>query len=221
MNTNQETQGKVQWSLSGLLIPAIVLLILVTFNYLRPDVAQESSLEGLGYVPQLETSQVGHFELLNQHGVFVDESLFMDKWSLVFFGFTHCPDFCPTTLSVLVQLESKMQENAPQIILVSVDPERDTPEKLGAYAGAFSPNIVTLTGTVDEIQNLSTMLHAVFSRQPNDTGNDLLNDSEITYQVDHTVNVALIDPNGTFIGDFKVPHRVPEMSIALAQLMSP
>ena len=221
MNTKQKTQDKVQWSLSGLLIPAIVLLILVTFNYLRPEVAQESSLTEQGYVPQQETGQVGHFELVNQYGEFVDESIFMDKWSLVFFGFTHCPDFCPTTLSVLAQLESKMQENAPQIVLVSVDPERDTPVKLAAYAGAFSPNIVALTGTVDEIQNLSTMLHAVFRRQPNDTGDHLPGDSETAYQVDHTVNVALIDPIGTFIGDFKVPHRVPEMSVALAQLMSP
>ena len=221
MNTNHETQAKVQWSLSGLLIPAMVLLILVTFNYLRPDVAEESSLTNLGYVAQQETGQVGHFELVNQHGEFVDEFLFAGKWSLVFFGFTHCPDFCPTTLSILAQLESKMQGNAPQMILISVDPERDTPMKLRDYTAAFSPNIIALTGSIDEIQNLSTMLHVVFSRQPNDPAENLPGYSQIAYQVDHSVNVALIDPNGTFVGDFKVPHRVPEMSVALAQLMSP
>lgn len=218
MNSQQKRQ--VKWSLSGFIIPVIVVLILVAFNFLRSDLSLESSLLELGYVPQQEPTQVVHFELLNQHGEPVDESLFTGKWSLVFFGFTHCPDFCPTTLGILARLESKMQGNAPQVVLVSVDPQRDTPKKLGAYAAAFSPSIRTLTGSPGEIQNLATALHAVFRRAPNAEGDNFIDDSEFTYQVDHSINVALIDPNGIFIGDFKVPHQVQQMSVALTQLMS-
>ena len=84
---------------------------------------------------------VPEFSLLNQQGEAVDQRVFEGQWDLVFFGFTHCPDICPTTLQVLAAAKKSLadsgRETLPRIVLVSVDPERDTPELLGKYVDYF------------------------------------------------------------------------------------
>ena len=99
------------------------------------------------------------FSLLNQHGDPVDREFFEGQWDLVFFGFTNCPDICPTTLQLLVRardtLESAASQPLPRIVLGSVDPERDTPEVLARYTAAFGDGIVGLTGDLSEIETLT------------------------------------------------------------------
>ena len=209
------------------LLPVLVIATLGAANYLRPKAPDIDVLIESGYVPQLKPAKIKHFELINQRREMIDESVFIGQWSLAFFGFTHCPDFCPTTLSVLATLEQIMQVATPQLVLITVDPERDSTEHLGQYVAAFSPNILALTGEPQQIRKLADMLHTVYQRQsipPGietgiEHGNKPGEDAAI-YQIDHSVNVALIDPEGNFAGHFSVPHRAREMSLALTQLMS-
>ena len=150
-----------------------------------------------------DPNPVPAFSLLDQHGNAVDERVFKGQWDLVFFGFTHCPDICPMTLQVLAaakqQLADAGQTPLPRIVLVSVDPERDTPDLLGQYVDYFGTGNLGLTGSLDNIQQLTDGLGIFFAKQPADGDN---------YNVDHSAAVLVIDPNGGFHAVFGGPHVI-------------
>ncbi len=150
-----------------------------------------------------EPNPVPEFELLDQFGNPIDESVFVGQWDLVFFGFTHCPDICPTTLQVLATAREELAEQGhaelPRIVLVSVDPERDTPPILAQYVDYFGEGNLGITGTLDGITPLTSGLGIWFEKQPADGDN---------YVVDHSAAVLVIDPNGRFSALFGGPHVV-------------
>ena len=146
---------------------------------------------------------VPEFSLLDQQGNSIDRSVFAGHWNLVFFGFTHCPDICPATLQVLAAARSKLAEDGqaplPRIVLVSVDPERDTPEIIGAYVDYFGPGNLGITGSLEEIDRLTSGLGIYYQKQPANGDN---------YVVDHSAAVLVIDPEGRFSALFSGPHKV-------------
>ena len=147
-----------------------------------------------------EQSALPDFELLDHEGNAVGRDVFQGHWNLVFFGFTHCPDVCPTTLAVLADAKRQMQDRklaVPRIVLVSVDPERDTPELLGQYVDYFGQGNLGLTGDLGEIRKLTTALGIFFQKIPSD-GDD--------YSVDHSAVVMIINPDGRQHGIFSSPH---------------
>ena len=141
------------------------------------------------------------FELVDQRGTPIDESVFRGQWDLVFFGFTHCPDVCPTTLQVLAAAITTLDERGvsplPRIVLVSVDPERDTPEILGRYVDYFGKGNLGISGSLDGIRALTSGLGIYFQKQETDDDN---------YVVDHSAAVLLVDPEGRFSALFSGPH---------------
>jgi protein SCO1/2 len=154
------------------------------------------------------------FSLLNQFGEPVDQSVFEGQWDLVFFGFTHCPDICPATLQVLATAKQTLAEQGremlPRIVLVSVDPERDSPEILGQYIDYFGDGNLGLTGTLEEIRKLTGGLGIYFEKQPGDDEN---------YSVDHSTAVLVIDPDGGFHSVFSGRHVVDNFVHDLPILM--
>jgi protein SCO1/2 len=144
------------------------------------------------------------FTLLDQFGKGVTRAHFRGQWSLVFFGFTHCPDICPTTLQVLASAKEGLRaaghQPLPRIVLVSVDPERDTPELMGKYVNYFGDGNLGLTGSFGELTRLTSALGIYFQKQPGDADN---------YAVDHSAAVLLVSPEGDFHAIFGGPH-VPE-----------
>jgi protein SCO1/2 len=143
------------------------------------------------------------FALVDQHGTAIDETVFQGQWDLVFFGFTHCPDICPTTLQVLATARAELQERDElplfRIVLVSVDPERDTPEIMGQYVNYFGEGNLGITGSLEEIRALTGGLGIYFEKQPTDGDN---------YVVDHSAAVLVINPDGRFSALFGGPHLV-------------
>ena len=143
------------------------------------------------------------FSLVDQHGNPADQTVFEGQWDLVFFGFTHCPDICPTTLQVLstakTALEERGQSPLPRIVLVSVDPERDTPEIMSQYVDYFGEDNLGITGSLEEVRKLTSGLGIYFEKQSAD-GDD--------YVVDHSAAVLVIDPDGGFHALFSGPHVV-------------
>jgi protein SCO1/2 len=157
-------------------------------------------------VPQTATilpapSAVPEFSLLDHQGNAIGRDIFAGHWSLVFFGFTHCPDICPLTLQVLTdarnQLANAGADELPQIVLVSVDPERDTPELLGQYVGYFGDDNLGITGDLAEIRKLTRGLGIYFEKTAVD---------EKSYSVDHSAVVLVINPRGEFHALFSAPH---------------
>jgi protein SCO1/2 len=142
------------------------------------------------------------FSLIDQFGEAVTIDTFKGHWSLVFFGFTHCPDICPTTMQILALARSELsaagQVPLPRIVLVSVDPERDDPELMGTYVDYFGEGNLGVTGSLDELKKLTTGLGIYFEKQAGNADD---------YAVDHSAAVLLINSDGQFHALFSAPHN--------------
>ena len=132
-------------------------------------------------------------------------------WTLVFLGFTHCPDVCPTTLAQLAQAQkvwARLPDSTrPRVLFVSVDPERDTPDAVGEYAHAFHQDTLAATGTVPALEALARSLSLVFMKVPAPAG--VLADQ---YSIDHSAALALLDPQARMAG--MIPPPVDAKAIA-------
>ena len=150
-----------------------------------------------GTIPPMETSTGqpavgGPFQLVNQDGQAVDQTLLDGKWSLVFFGFTYCPDYCPTTLTALEATKQQMGDRAKdiQIVFVTVDPERDTPQALKDYLSSdgFPRGVIGLTGTPAQIKTAAAAYRAFYQK---------VGDGD-AYTMNHSLTVYLMGPDGKF-----------------------
>lgn len=134
----------------------------------------------------------GPFQLVNQDGQAVDQTMLDGRWSLVFFGFTYCPDFCPTTLTSLEATRTLLGSAADnlQIVFVSIDPERDTPRALKDYLSSdgFPPGVIGLTGTPEQVADAAKVYRAYFQK---------VGDGE-DYTMNHSLTVYLMGPDGQF-----------------------
>jgi protein SCO1/2 len=123
-------------------------------------------------------------------------------WHVLFFGFTHCPDVCPSTLATLSAARRQLTDlpagERPSVVLVSVDPGRDTVERLAEYVAFFDPEFVGVTGDPEALEALTRQLGvAVMVGEPDDSGN---------YAIDHTATLFLVDPQGRMAAVFGMPH---------------
>ncbi|GAA0612810.1 SCO family protein [Brevundimonas kwangchunensis] len=148
---------------------------------------------GPGVVSSTGQPQVGGpFQLVNQDGQTVDQTMLDGKWSLVFFGFTYCPDYCPTTLTSLEATRQQMGAKADglQIVFISVDPERDTPQALKDYLSTdgFPQGVIGLTGTPEQIRAAADAYRAMYQKVGEGEG----------YTMNHSLTVYLMGPDGTF-----------------------
>ena len=133
--------------------------------------------------------------------VFSNQSL-KDKWSLLFFGYTHCPDVCPLTLHQLAQANKELADklnSTPNIIMVSVDPDRDTSEILQKYVRSFGENVSGVTGKNEELDKLTSQLGIFYNANKQEGEN---------YSVNHSAAVILINKNAEFHAVFSAPHSI-------------
>jgi protein SCO1/2 len=136
-----------------------------------------------------------------------------ERWSLLFFGYTFCPDICPATLAQLRQLKKDVPADTfakLRVVLVSVDPKRDTPEQLKKYLGYFDPGFQGLTGDEDSIQKLATAVSIPFI--PADT-------SQANYTVSHSANLVIIGPDGRQRGFIRAPLDNSKLAEQLPRLL--
>ncbi len=178
-------------------------------NFLAPKGISETELRELGYYGFPSPREIEDFQLFDQTGSPVSLENLKGQYSLVFFGFTYCPDVCPTTMGVLRRAMAHMQTR-PQVIMISVDPERDTPEVLARYVPSFDPEFIGYTGEFDQIANLATQVNVAFGKVPGKMPN--------TYTVDHSANLVVIDPNGRYAGFIKAPHQALNIARIMDEL---
>ena len=169
-------------------------------------VATELTTPAGDRVPQIHGSLVNparHIalpELLRHDGkAFTNDDL-TGQWTLVFFGYTHCPDICPTTMNVLAAAKNKAAEDFPEVVFVSVDPKRDTVDTLGGYVHYFDPTFIGVTGDEKMIQALTLQTGVVYMKVPGSSG------SEDDYLVDHSSSILLINPEGALAAFLMAPH---------------
>ena len=141
------------------------------------------------------------FQLLDQTGKTFTRQSFAGHWSVIFFGFSHCPDVCPTTLLELAQFKDQLAElpdkQQPRIYMVSVDPQRDTPQHLAQYLQAFDPEFIGITGEDEQIAKLAANLGVAYGRQAEE------NDE---YSMLHTAALFVLNPSGQYVAVTSPPH---------------
>lgn len=135
----------------------------------------------------------GPFTLVDHRGKIVTEKDFLGKPTLVFFGFTYCPEVCPTTL---FEITSRLQKLGPdadrlRVLFITADPERDTPEQMALYLQSFDPRIVGLSGSREQIDKAVAAYKVIAKKVPQEDGN---------YTIDHTASTFMMDKNGKFFG---------------------
>ncbi|MGX5728647.1 SCO family protein [Metapseudomonas otitidis] len=168
---------------------------------------------GIVLLPQPRT--VPAISLTDQDGKPLAMNELKDKWSLLFFGYTFCPDICPTTLAQMRELKGLLPEAARdrvRIVMVSVDPSRDTPQQLKQYLGYFDPAFLGATGELASIQKLANAVSIPFI--PADT-------SKENYTVDHSGNLVVIGPDGTQRGFIRAPLNNQKLKEQLPVLVTP
>ncbi|MGV6806519.1 MAG: SCO family protein [bacterium] len=190
---------------------AFVSLLLGGFIYkmTQPRILGEHELSANGVIVLKTPRRPSDFALVDQTSNTFDRSRLQGKWSLVFFGFTNCPDICPTTLSTLTKMYSDLDDRERQklqLILVSLDPERDTPEVLAQYVGYFHPDVIGVTGNPYVTLKLATELNVAYTKVDLGGGN---------YTVDHTGNVLLFNPYGDYHAVFRPPFETGSMMVGL------
>jgi len=144
--------------------------------------------------------EVQPFELLDHNNNVFDNAALEQRWSFLFFGYTHCPDVCPTTLSVLNSVAHRLQDTAEDIrfIFVTVDPERDTPEQLARYVTYFNGDFIGVTGSTEGLEQLTKQLGIMYMKVEQEAG-------AANYLMDHTAGVFLFDPDGRYHAVFTPP----------------
>jgi protein SCO1 len=157
----------------------------------------------------------GPFTLVNQDGKTVTDRDFHGRYMLVYFGYTYCPDVCPTTLNSIAQAMEKLgaKANRVQPIFITVDPQRDSPAVMKQYVSAFSPSLIGLTGTPAQIAAVAKEYRVYYAKHMTGPGpND--------YSMDHSSIIYLMGPNGKFIAPIAASGSGAEMAKAIANLVS-
>jgi protein SCO1 len=155
----------------------------------------------------------GPFRLVDQNGKTVTDGDLKGKWSLVYFGYTHCPDACPTALNdISIALdELGPQRGAVRPVFITVDPERDTPEVLKSYVTSFDAPILALTGSPEEIAQAAKDYRVYYAKHP-EAGGD--------YSMDHSSVIYVMDPQGRFTASFTQENSPEEIAERLKKLLS-
>jgi protein SCO1 len=153
------------------------------------------------------------FALTQHDGTPFGRSDLEDHWSILFFGFTQCPDICPTTLFDLRRTLAALDSDGatrPMVILVTLDPMRDTPEEMATYITYFDPEFVGLTGELVDVQTLANEIGVAYAYIAGDGD---------SYSVDHTASLFLIDPQGRLAALFNPPHDAAVLAGDLQEIM--
>lgn len=206
------------WSPHYLLYLAVIVFGLVLGIY----VASRQTPPNYEYAQLLPSAKkIPALDLRNQEGKPLTPELWRGRWSLIFFGFTSCPDICPLELQKLGKLLREMGDSSGlQIVFISVDPERDSLEKLGDYVHFFHPDIIALSGANAELARTAQFFGAAYDRSAIIDGKllrvpwgiDMPQGSGEHYQVNHSTRVFIVNPQGEYAGSFAPPFAVAELA---------
>jgi len=189
--------------IAGVAAAALTLGAIASFLTSRPEAP---NIDGLLW-PQ--SKALADFDLEDHRGKAFTLDALKGRWTLLFFGYTHCPDVCPVTLAVLKNAIALMSETgadtaAPQVVFVSVDPKRDSLEHLGAYVEYFNPRFLGVTGSDANLKAFARQLGVLYVLTEPDANGE--------YLVDHTAAIFLIDPRGHLVALFQAPHAAATLA---------
>ncbi len=194
------------------IIPAIifcgtVLLLAMYFPGLRPTRPAVQVISGVASIG-------GAFTLVDQKGSGFSSEQLKGKYSLIYFGFTHCPDICPLTLATMTQALEMAGPAGDDVVpvFITFDPERDTTTALADYAANFHPRLVALTGTVEQVREAANAYRVYFKKKPETAPGE--------YTVDHSGFVYFMDRQGVYVTHFKPDATAQQIAARIRQDLS-
>jgi protein SCO1/2 len=185
----------------------LVVLVIVAFvaglllaRLVTPSRSEPPATERATVLPV--PRELPALDLLDQDGRRIPADFFAGHWTFVFFGFTQCPDICPTTLATLAQVHRQLADLAPadqpRVLLVSVDPERDTPARLAPYVRFFDPAFMGATGSAAATAAAAAAFGVPYAKVPTAEGG---------YTMDHGSGLFLVGPDGNMVAYLSAPHE--------------
>ena len=205
----ESTHRGVRWTVFGVLLFMLVVVVSFIHRVGEPRVMSLAETRANGLFLFDTPRDPGAFSLTDHHGMPFTRNALKNRWTLIFFGFTHCPDICPTTLAELAELKAQLvdtEANDLQVVMLTVDPARDTPARLADYVPYFHPDFLGVTGEFADILSVAQRLNAPFRRVSEPNGG---------YQMEHSANVMLMNPRGDYHGFFRAPLDIPKMRVTL------
>jgi len=195
------------------LVLLMTLMVMMVINkLLSPRIITDEELRINGLYVLDSPRMLKPFKLQDHHGQVFNKKRFEGKWSLVFFGFTHCPDICPTTMALLNELLTELNGEVldqTQVILITADPARDTVAKLAQYVPFYNPDFIGLTGDFITIKRLANQLHVPFVKVPQGE----------SYTIDHGGQIVLVNPRGDYHGFLSTPLDLAKMKLTFQSLV--
>jgi len=199
---------KFKTPIISLILLFAVILATFLLQQTEPTPFEFESREGIPVMsPAIPVPAV---TLIDQHKQAFPMSKLKGNWNLMFFGFTNCPDICPTTLSTMKQVKKRLVQQDFRYIFVSLDPKRDTSDTLKEYMDFFNPEFIGLTGDKKEIDKLSETLGVIYDFE-GDTSSD-------EYLVNHYAAILVIDPQARLRAHILPPHSVDKVATAITKL---
>ena len=193
----------------------MLMLALFTNNVLRERLPTDEQLRQQGILVLPRPRALQPFQLQAHTGAPFTEGSLTGQWTFAYFGFTHCPDICPTTLALMAQAEQQLRDSGVtqpfRLLLVSLDPERDTVQVLAQYAPHFSPNLLGVTAGLAAIEELAAQVSVGFIKVE-------AADQPDGYTVDHTSNIIIFNPHGHHQGYIRPPHTAQQIVTAYRAL---
>lgn len=185
------------------------------YRYNTQGIGGKTNLEVATVFPQPRT--ITPFQLKDMSGKSLNIENLKGHYSLIFFGFTHCPDLCPTTLAMLNQ-SYKMMENAklktlPQVLFISVDPERDNSKNIKTYLSSFNTAFLGATGSKKQLDKLTQEMSVIYTKVANV-------EDPANYMIDHSGTILIVNPEGQFYGVFTMPHDPQKIAHDMGVLLN-
>lgn len=176
------------------------------YALMAPRTAPQQTISGKALIG-------GPFSLVDHNGKRVTEKDFQGEFTLVFFGYTYCPDVCPAELQVVSAALDALGEKAKRVtpLFITIDPERDTAEQMKSYVENFHPRLVGLTGTAEEIRAAAKAYRVYYARAKGESSTE--------YLMDHSSIVYLMSPDGTYLAHFAYGTDVDTMAEGIAKFL--
>lgn len=210
-NSSNPTDKRQARGIRVTVVAVVVFMVVVVAGFVyriqQPRIMTSAEMKANGFYLLETPRNFGELSLTDHNGDAFTREVLEGGWTLVFFGFTYCPDVCPTTMSFLNQLMGQLEGTEVEdtrVVMVTVDPARDTVEQLAGYVPFFNPDFLGVTGDFLDIHRFATALNTPFRKVPGQ-GED--------YLVDHSANVILINPRGDYHGFFKPPLDLAKMKL--------
>ena len=230
----QLTQKRKTVFIAFLAFDVLVVMAVIALFQIRGERDSQAALREIGVTIYPQARTLRDFQLLDQQGEFFTKVDLQGHWSLVFFGFTHCPDICPLTMAELGQFYAGLdfnQDVKPRVLLVTVDPEQDNPESMAAYLANYNEEFIGLSGDPEQISQLAAQLYVGYgdavesaaatatASHEHDARPAEDDAAQGNYLIEHSAHIAVINPQGDYYAVMRAPHRDQDLIKAFRELV--